>query len=412
MSKRALLSLCSVLATFCVALPAQAAVPTGPAGNSFYSPAAAKLKGGAHGDPIWIRNGQSALSIDGASKVLNIVYKSQNLAGKTIPVSGTIWVPKGTSPRGGWPVISWGHGTTGSADICAPSKITDPTSGSYTSYVFPSFDAWLKAGYAIEMTDYEGMGTPGVHPYLVGHSEGRGMIDIVKAAHKAVPAISAAWVASGHSQGGHAALFAAADAKVYGSGTIFKGVAAFAPANNLKTTVVFASGAIKSPNGISGLGALILRSITFVDSKIKVADIINPAALTLMPQLESRCLGSEVGVGLGATDSFGQFAPGNLLKSWTGSTWTDAKVKKGLDDLNGTAMNSNVRVVGAPIKIFQGAADGTVPAFTTQALFGQLKKGNGDANVAYQEYPGIDHGGVVAAGSSDALTWINSRFGK
>ena len=410
MSKRIFLSALFVLALG--AAPAGAAVPTGPAGNSFYAPPAAKLKGGVHGDAIWVRNGQSALNIDGASRVFNIVYKSQSLAGKTIPVSGTVWVPKGTAPKGGWPVISWGHGTTGSADACAPSKIESVESGSYTSYVFPTFDSWLKAGYAIVMSDYEGLGTPGPHPYLVGHSEGRGVIDIVLAAHKAVPAISTSWVASGHSQGGHAVLFAAADAKTYGKGTTFKGVAAFAPANNLKTTVVFATGAIKSPNGLSGLGALILRSITYVDTKIKVADIINPAALSLLPQLEQRCLGDTVGVGLGATDSFGQFAPGNLMKSWDGNGWTDAKVKKGLDDLNGAAMNSNVKVSGAKIAIFQGAADGTVPAFTTQALFGQLKKGNGDSNVSYTEYPGVTHGGVVAAGKDDALAWINARFGR
>ena len=109
MSKCALLSLASMLAVFGSALPAQAAVPTGPAGNGFYNPAASKLKGGVHGDPVWIRNGQSALQVDGASKVVNIVYKSQSLGGAAIPVSGTIWVPKGTAPKGGWPVISWGH---------------------------------------------------------------------------------------------------------------------------------------------------------------------------------------------------------------------------------------------------------------------------------------------------------------
>ena len=409
MHKRILPILSAVFISLWLAAAAGASVAQGPAGSSFYNPAAVKLKGGAHGDPIWIRNGQSALSIDGAARVLNIVYKSQSLAGKTIPVSGTIWVPKGTAPRGGWPVVSWGHGTTGSADACAPSRIADINSGSYTSYVFPTFNQWLNAGYAIVMTDYEGLGTPGVHPYLIGHSEGRGMIDIVKAAHKAVPAIGSTWVASGHSQGGHASMFAAADAKSWGGGLTFKGVAAFAPANNLKTTVIFASGAIKTPNSISGLGALILRSITFADTKLKVTDIINPAALAIMPQLEQRCLGTN---GLGAADSFGQFAPGNLLKSWNGSGWPNSKVKKALEDLNGPAMNSNVKVAGGPITIFQGSADGTVAAFTTQALFGQLKTLNGAANVAYHEYPGVDHGGIVAAAADRALNWFNVRFGK
>ena len=35
-----------------------------------------------------------------------------------------------------------------------------------------------KAGYAVVRTDYEGLGTPGDHPYLVGVSEGRSVLDM------------------------------------------------------------------------------------------------------------------------------------------------------------------------------------------------------------------------------------------
>ena len=37
-------------------------------------------------------------------------------------MSGTLTVPKGKAPKGGWPVIAWAHGTTGIADSCAPSR--------------------------------------------------------------------------------------------------------------------------------------------------------------------------------------------------------------------------------------------------------------------------------------------------
>ena len=402
----------TALLSLSIASAANAAVATGPSGSSFYTPSASKIKSGKHGAPIWVRAAQSQLTLSNAASSYNIVYKSQSLANKDIPVSGTIWIPKGTAPSGGWPVISWGHGTTGSADSCAPSRITSTTEGigTYTSYMFSDFNAWLGAGYAVVMSDYEGLGTPGPHPYLVGPSEGRGMVDIVKAAHTAFPAISTKWVASGHSQGGHAALFAASLAKTWGAGTTFKGVAAFAPANNLKTTVVFAAGAVKSPNGLSGLGALILRSITFADSKLKISDIMNPDATPLLPQLEQRCLGSDAGTGLGATDSFGQFAPGNLLKSWNGSGWTDTKVKKALDDLNGPLVDPSLKISGA-IKVFQGGADGTVPSFTTDALVTKLSTLNGTSNVSYTKYPDADHGGVVTAAEPDALTWFNARFG-
>ena len=63
--------------------------------------------------------------------------------------------------------MSWAS-TSGIADSCAPSR--EPK-GPYTFYAAPQFGAWLKAGDAIANTDYEGLGTPGVHPYLVGRSE-------------------------------------------------------------------------------------------------------------------------------------------------------------------------------------------------------------------------------------------------
>ena len=409
----AVVTAATALLSLSIASAASAAVATGPSGNSFYAPAASKIKAGKHGAPIWVRTAQSQLNLSNASKAYNIVYKSQSLAKKDIPVSGTIWIPKGTAPSGGWPVISWGHGTTGSGDICAPSRLTSTTVGigTYTSYMFGNFNSWLGAGYAVVMSDYEGLGTPGPHPYLVGPSEGRGVVDIVTAAHTAFPAIGTKWVAAGHSQGGHAVLFAASIAKTWAPKLTLKGVAAYAPANNLKTTVVFAAGAVKSPNGLSGLGALILRSITIADPTLTTAQLMNPAATPLLPQLDTRCLGSEAGTGLGATDSFGQFAPGNLLKSWNGSGWTDAKVKKGLNTLDGPLMNSAVKIAG-PIKVFQGGADGTVPAFTTDSLVTKLGTINGAANVSYTKYPAADHGGVVTAASSDALTWFNARFGR
>ncbi len=410
-TRLAAIAAATALLSLSLASAANAAVATGPSGDTFFTPSATKLKAGKHGAPIWVRPAQSALALSNASSAYNIVYKSQSLAKKDIAVSGAIWIPKGTAPAGGWPVISWGHGTTGSADACAPSRITDTVSGAYTSYMFGQFNAWLAAGYAVVMSDYEGLGTPGPHPYLIGQSEGRGVVDIVKAAHTAFPAIGSKWVAAGHSQGGHAVLFAASIAKTWGTGLTFKGVAAYSPANNLKTTVIFAAGAVKSPNGLSGLGALILRSVTYADKTLTLPMIMNPAAVPYLPHIETRCLGDQTGVGLGATDSFGQFAPGNLLKGWTGSTWTDAKVKKGLDALNGTAMDPSLKITG-PIQVFQGGADGTVPSFTTDALVAKLGTINGSSNVVYTKYPSADHGGVVTAAGADALAWFNARFGR
>jgi hypothetical protein len=102
-----------------------------------------------------------------------------------VAVSGSVAVPTGKPPKGGWPVITWAHGTTGVADVCAPSRdfagTPNPTG---ETYINGDLSAWLAAGYAVLRTDYQGLGTPGKHPYLIGKAEGRGVLDIVQAARE------------------------------------------------------------------------------------------------------------------------------------------------------------------------------------------------------------------------------------
>ena len=103
---------------------------------------------------------------------------------------------------GGRPILSVAHGTTGIADQCAPSH--DPASD------LAAQARYVNAGYLVAVTDYEGLGTPGRHPYLVGESEGRSVLDAAKAARQLPGAEAGDQLAIwGHSQGGHAALWAA-----------------------------------------------------------------------------------------------------------------------------------------------------------------------------------------------------------
>lgn len=389
-----------------------ATIPTGPSGDSFYAPSSTKYRSGSTGDVIWKRTAQAATTLSNASQSITVVYKSKSLANKLIPVSGTVWIPKGTAPTGGWPIISWGHGTTGSADKCAPSRIADLTSGSYSSYVFPTLNRWLGKGYAVAMTDYEGLGTPGVHPWIIGPSEGRGMVDIVKAARKLNSKISSSWISAGHSQGGHAALFAASLAKTWGTGLTLKGVIPFAPASNMKSTVLFAASAITGPNQISGLGALLIRSITQADTTIKLSDLMPANVLALAPLLEQRCIGGDPGT-LGASDAFGQFAPRNLVKGWVSYDWRgNSKWAKMSAALDGSKINSAVKI-SAPVKLLQGTQDGTVPEASTAKLFTQLKTLNGSSSATYETFT-ADHGGIVseAGASAAADAFLLARFGR
>ena len=133
----------------------------------------------------------------------HVQYTSRALDGHDVVESGVVVAPDGAPPSGGRPVVSWAHGTTGLADTSAPSLAPGVVDR------LPWLRELLDRGVVIAATDYEGLGTPGPHPYLVGDSEGRSVLDIARAAQQVEgTGANNVVVAMGHSQGGHAALFA------------------------------------------------------------------------------------------------------------------------------------------------------------------------------------------------------------
>ena len=370
-----------------------------PAGDAFYTASAKQTKAGKPGSIIWSRqvkytaNGRVALP--SASKTMLVLYRSLDPKGKPIAVSGTIDLPKGKAPKGGFKMISWAHGTTGAADVCAPSRNADggPADG-YISYATASYDAWVKAGYAVLRTDYEGLGTPGPHPYLIGASEGRGVVDIALAARQLYPTLSKDWVIGGHSQGGHAALFAASLAPKLASKMNMKGVFAFAPASHLYEQGQAVGGLGDGFKGLTGLVVLILNSAAR-EAGVDPSTLVTPQITALLPKIEQVCSGQ-----LSGADIFGNIAPKDVLKAGATTASIDAVLK---------AMNPNVKIK-APVLIAQGLGDTTVfPAFT-EALVGELKK-SGD-NVTYDTFTGLTHSGVVVDPGAEAVVaaWIKARL--
>lgn len=158
-----------------------------------------------------------------ASRASRILYSSTDgMHGRErIVVSGALYFPKGEAPAGGWPIVAWAHGTVGVADVCAPSWGGNaPDRQRY-------MDAWLKQGYAVVASDYQGLGTPGPHPYLIPEPEGYGTLDAVRAALAAHPQLLANRViATGQSQGSGAALAAGLLAPTYAPELDYRGTVA------------------------------------------------------------------------------------------------------------------------------------------------------------------------------------------
>jgi hypothetical protein len=188
------------------AVPASSLTPVeGPAGEAFYVPPS-PLPAGQPGDVIWYRKakatsvlGAGALALGNAWQVL---YLSTNALDRPDAVSGMVLLPKDRS-SGILPIIGFAPGTHGIADSCALSR--QGTSG--TDYESLAISALLDHGWAVAVTDYEGLGTPGTHTYMVGRSQGSALLDVVRAARR-LPAAGLSATSPvalyGYSQGGAA----------------------------------------------------------------------------------------------------------------------------------------------------------------------------------------------------------------
>jgi dienelactone hydrolase len=385
--------LLAAMAAFALlAVPASAGVRHGPKGAAFYKPP--KHLDGKHGALVWARKQTGGDALKGARKDALLLYTSKDLHGKLTAVSGSLALPKGKPPKGGWPIITYAHGTTGVADACAPTRGYD--AGKLTSYAYPLLKRWLKAGYAVVRTDYDGLGTPGVHQFLVGESEGRSVLDAVRAARAYSPKLSKRFVIAGHSQGGHAALFAAAAAPKYVPDVKLRGTVAFAPASHLKTQFAAITGGTSTApsGGLGGFIALGLRAIDTVDPNLGVPALLTPRAVGLYPQTKTRCYDA-----LSKPDSFGGVPLNEFLNP--SSNLTPLLNTIGESDPEHLRMRT-------PVRIEQGDADQSVFAAFTKQLVDEYTANN--VKVEYKVYAGVDHGGIVNAGAADSSSWIRKRL--
>jgi predicted esterase len=368
-----------------------AKVTKGPKGLKFYKPPKKLPK--QHGTLIWARKATGLVPLADAKYTKLVLYSSRTPQGAKTAVSGSVSVPRGKPPKGGWPVITWAHGTTGVADACAPSRnSTTSLAQPAISYIYPNLNEWLRAGYAVMQTDYQGLGTPGKHPYLIGEAEGRSVLDIVTAARQLDSKIGKRYLISGHSQGGQSALFAAGEASSWTPKLRLRGTVAFAPASHILEQVPLLP-ALNTPSSLTALATMILDGAATQSSAIDVNKLLSDEVLPFYPLLQSQCLDQ-----LGASNELGGIPPSHLIRSGADLSPVNPVL---------AAMNPAVSTA-APILIAQGTADTTVFPVYTDQLKNELV--NAGDQVTYNKYPGINHVGVVTAGDADALAFFRQML--
>jgi pimeloyl-ACP methyl ester carboxylesterase len=334
-------------------------------------------------------------AVAGAARTQLVIYRTTDAAGNAVPASGVVSIPKGRTPKGGWPVITWAHGTSGIADVCAPSldSATAPAHA-YNAYIYPLITRWLKAGYAVVRTDYQGLGTAGDHQYLIGASEGHSVLDMVRAARAALPGtLSTNMVISGHSQGGHAALFAAAEAPRYTPELHLKGTVAYAPASHLDEQIPLTTSLTQPNPGLTALVATIGAGAEagYPSARASIDAVLTPAGAGLLADATRQCLGQ-----VAATATAQGLTPASLFRP-------------GVDFAQLTrllaAQDPTDLTIRTPVAIEQGTADTTVlPLFTDDLARKLAARGT---KLTYNKVTGVDHAGITAgAGATAGIKYI------
>ena len=343
-----------------------------------------------HGTLVASKQLDPVLSLGGADR-WTVLYRTNGAKGAPTTASGTVLVPHGPAPEGGWPVVSWAHGTVGVADRCAPSQSDNLFYNEYAQEA----RAFLAAGYAVVATDYPGLGTPGDHPYLDGRSEGNAVVDIVPAAHQLVDSLARDWFAVGHSQGGQAVLYATKVASTRAPDFPLRATVAIAPASHLELLVPTVAAGDSPADYVYALYAL--EGLAAADGRTRLQDLLGPEGISRMEQITTNgCL----------MDNYKDFrsVPADGVFELR-----PAEMKAVSDGLAAMGNPDQTPVVG-PVLVLQGATDVDVPAGVTAPMAQHLK--DQGADVTYHEYPGRNHDQVLGPSICEQLQFLADHGGR
>jgi pimeloyl-ACP methyl ester carboxylesterase len=318
-----------------------------------------------------------------------VLYRSTGLKGEPILVSGVVIVPRGPPPLGGRPIVAWAHPTSGIVPRCAPSLAI------FLFQQIQGLRSMVARGYIVAATDYPGLGTPGPHPYLVGESEGRAVLDIVRVARD-LPGAGGTkdFTLWGHSQGGQAVLFAGQLAPTYAPDLHLLGVAAAAPATDLATLM---SDDINSVGG-KNITAMTLWSWHRVYGAA-LDGVLDPRALPVIDRLARECIE-------GPFDIFIRQRTERPLQEYflTVPDPTKREPWRSLLEKN----SAGTLAAGMPVFLAQGTVDQIIRPAVTRAYMSRLCKAGSPVKMV--TLPNIGHGRAAQASTMAAVNWMTDRF--
>jgi fermentation-respiration switch protein FrsA (DUF1100 family) len=320
------------------------------------------------------------------TRAYRVLYHSTSDSGGDLAESGVVVVPGGRPPPGGFPIVSWAHGTTGVASGCAPSVTGTST--------IPDLAALLKHREIVAATDYRGLGAPGEHPYLVGTSEAEDVLDAARAARALIGnAASNAVAVLGFSQGGQAALFAGEVAPSYAPELYLAGVAAVAPVTSVLDLAP--SGQKPPPSGQSAFTAMVLYAWSLHYRTFGLQSVLTPAGIADLSAVSTSCIDSVASL-YDAVSPTRFFQPG----------WEN---RPGVQAAN-RANEPGDSPTSAPILVVQGTADEVVPFTQTTRFIGRQLCHDQYDTVDYEVDRGLGHDQALDQSTTMVNRWLQDRF--
>jgi hypothetical protein len=323
-------------------------------------------------------------------QVWRILYRSSTATGEPTAVSGTVLIPRGRR-RGPRPLIGYAVGTHGIGDVAAPSRLL----ARGLEWEAGLIGMILARGWAVALTDYEGLGTPGDHTYMVGRALGPNVLDAMRAARALAPdelPVEGPAAIIGYSEGGAAAAWAAQLQPSYAPDIPLVAVAAGAAAANVETAGPSLDGTFFSffiayggigyaaaypeldldsyltPFARNGIAALrestILQAMMSGPRFVRAADLTQPNVLEL-PEWRARL----------AENRLGEIAP------------------------------------SAPVLLHHARRDQIVSFLQSKNLHEDWERLGADVRL-YVTRGGVDHISGAVAGTPVALDWIGRRLAR
>jgi len=299
----------------------------------------------------------------------------------------TVFAPT-DPPAGPRPVIAWEHATTGLLQKCMPSLLSAPTKG------IPGCDQIVMAGWVVVATDYSFAEKGGPHPYLIGEGEARAALDSVRAARQMSElTLDKRLVVWGHSQGGHAALWTGIVGPRYAPHLEILGVAAIAPAANIKNILATNVAVDKR------FGAYLALSYSRFYHDITFEQALRPEALDAARQIVNLC------------DLVPPEDPERieaLAATFDGPALATSSNKALQAQLE---QNTADGLIKAPVVIAQGLSDNVVPPSATDAYVEE--RCSAGQRLEYWTFAGRDHFTIAQPGApleELLIRWTMARF--